>query len=144
MAYLHQVLQATPTGCGRRRGIDWPCGVLVVPRGRGRTLRDAFVITTREASNFADGSLVSHSASSLPRLASDLRSTMNSAAGGMLRYRNVHAFTVAHQTHSAEQSDTALLNMIGAVPFSASPALLNALGEEALVSTHRYIFFRMY
>ena len=35
-------------------------------RGRGRTLRDAFVITTREASNFADGSLVPHNAMCLP------------------------------------------------------------------------------
>jgi len=144
MAYLHQVLHAAvPTACGRRNGIDWPCGVLVVPRARGATLRDAFVITTREARAFADGALVSHSASSLPRRASALRRAMNRAAGGMLRYRNVHAFGVAHQAHSADQSDDALVAMIGAVAFPASSALVDAIGNDALVPTHRYIFFRM-
>ena len=44
--HLYDVLRAVPTACGRRNGIDWPCGVLVVPRGEGRLLRDAFVVTT--------------------------------------------------------------------------------------------------
>lgn len=144
MAYLNQVLHAaTPIGCGRRNGIDWPCGVMVVSRAPGATLRDAFVITTRETSAFADGALVAHSACSLPRRAAALRRAMNHAAGGMLRYRNVHAFGVAHQAHRAEQSDDALVAMIGAVAFPASPALLDAIGNDALVPTHRYIFFRM-
>ena len=106
-------------------------------------MRDAFVITTREAHAFADGALVSHSASALPPRASALRSAMNRAAGGMLRYRNVHAFGIAHQTHRADQSDDALVGMIGAVAFPPSPALLDAIGNDALVPTYRYIFFRM-
>ena len=28
--HLYDVLRAVPTACGRRNGIDWPCGVLVV------------------------------------------------------------------------------------------------------------------
>ena len=141
--HLYEVLRAVPTACGRINGIDWPCGVLVVPRGEGRLLRDAFVVTTRAASDFAPGSLVPHNATSLPPTADALRQAMNDAVKGRLVYRNVHTFGIAHQTHRADQSDDALTAMIGAHAWPASPALLDALGPGALSAEHRYVFFRV-
>lgn len=140
---LYEVLRAVPTACGRINGIDWPCGVLVVPRGEGRLLRDAFVVTTRSASDFAPDSLVPHNATSLPPMAGALRRAMNDAVKGALVYRNVHTFAIGHQAHRADQSDEALTAMIGARAWPASPALLDALGPDALAPTHRYIFFRV-
>ena len=141
--HLYEVLRTVPTSCGRINGIDWPCGVLVVPRGEGRLLRDAFVVTTRAASDFAPGSLVPHNATSLPPTADALRQAMNDAVKGRLVYRNVHTFGIAHQTHRADQSDDALTAMIGAHAWPASPALLDALGPGALSAEHRYVFFRV-